>query len=128
MSATNTKMPDDRDPIGALFGLDQVPGLSGGVLAGYEHAPQEWRDAAVAALLECVAEGEPFTVDDLRRRGVPEPDKPQRWGSLFAYGVNRKLIQLFDFAQQDRTSRDPAIVRVWLPGPQAPTGEGTSWK
>lgn len=107
-----------------LFGPEDFPdlaGLSEGVRAGYAGAPAEWVETAEAALLECVADGEPFTVQDLRRRGVPDPDDPRRWGCVIAAARRRGWVQLYDHAEQDRANRDRAIVRVWIPGPKAPT-------
>lgn len=108
---------------GNLFQLPEVRrdcGLSDGVLASLEATPEEWMGQAVRELAECVRDGRPFTVDDLRARGVSDPDKPQRWGSLMAYGVNRGWVRMVGAEPKDRPRRDPALVRVYMPGPNPP--------
>ena len=108
---------------GNLFQLPEVRrdcGLSDGVLASLEATPEEWMGQAVQELAGCVAQGVPFTVDDLRARGVSDPDKPQRWGSLMAYGVTRGWVRMVGAEPKDRPRRDPALVRVYMPGPNPP--------
>lgn len=109
---------------GNLFQLPEVRrdcGLSDGVLASLEATPEEWMGQAVQELAECVRGGRPFSVDDLRARGVPDPDKPQRWGSVMAYAVNRGWARVVSAEPKERPHRDPALVRVYMPGPNPPT-------
>lgn len=126
MSMTMTLLPDDgdRDPMGALFGLEDIPGLSGGVIAAYGHAPEEWRAAAETALLDCIAAGEPFDVDDIRARGVGDPDKQQRWAALFAFARNRGWIELEALTIRRPAKGDARPARVWVPGTCAPRVRG----
>ncbi len=71
-------------------GQDTTPGLAAGVGArdagmalAAEAADNGWRGCVERAVAELVRRGEPFTVEDVRELGVPEPAQPAAWGAAF---------------------------------------------
>lgn len=61
--------------------------------AAYFSNANAWRIHAEAELRVPAIRSEPFAVDNLRLSGAPDPDKPQRWGSLFAVMRRRGIIE-----------------------------------
>lgn len=106
----------DGDSLETLIKINDtasLAGLSDGVQAAYVFSPEAWLAGAESALSGLASTGEPFTVDDLRRAGVEDPDIPQRWGSLFAVGQNRGAIELVGLLLH-RTSAGASIgIRQW---------------
>lgn len=85
------------------------------------HSDSWWRDCAERAVMQCVAAGHPFSNDTLTDMGVPEPDVPQRWGSLLSTFHRRGLIEVVGFKTSPRQSRQGGVVRIW----QAVRGAGS---
>lgn len=103
-------------PLSELLKLSDTPsvtGLSDGLQAAYVFAPDAWKAAALAVLRDLASAGDDFSIDDLRRHGIGEPDKPQRWGSLFAVMKNYGLIQLVGLQQHRTPKGDGNLVRRW---------------
>ncbi|GAB3621791.1 hypothetical protein GCM10027417_30530 [Glutamicibacter endophyticus] len=108
------------DPIENLLKLsDTMQGLPDGPQAGFEYADADWRDIATRAARELGRTEHPFTVDSLRRWGVPDPDKPERWGALFAGLARQKIIQFHGLALHRGPGGRVSAIRVWVGGPEA---------
>ncbi|PKQ22320.1 MAG: hypothetical protein CVT65_13960 [Actinobacteria bacterium HGW-Actinobacteria-5] len=85
----------------------------------HSNADGWWRDCAERAVMWCAAAGFPFSADTLTELGVPDPDVPQRWGSLLSTFHRRGLIELVGFKTSPRQSRQGGVVRVWRGTPAA---------
>lgn len=72
-----------------------------------------WRDCAERALGWLAEAGYDFTAYDLTELGVPDPDVPNRWGSLFSAAHHRGLIEPVGFRVSPRQSRQGGVCRVW---------------
>lgn len=92
---------------------DSLAGLSDGVQAAHVFSPDAWRVDAEAALHELAASGDVFTIDDLRRAGIPDPDKPQRWGALFAVMRNVGVIECAGAQEHRIKAGDAQLIRQW---------------
>jgi hypothetical protein len=106
----------DGDSLEALIKVndtDSLTGLSDGVQAAYVFSPEIWIAKAETVLAALAATGEPFTVDDLRRAGIEDPDIPQRWGALFAVAQNRGTIVLVGLLLHRTTGGASTGIRQW---------------
>ena len=77
------------------------------------HADRPWLDCARRAATELARRGQDFTADDLTGLGVPDPDHPARWGSLFSTLKREGIITLVDYRASTKPSRNGGVVRVW---------------
>lgn len=110
----------ERDSLDRLLHLDDgIPGRSDGIQAAYAYSPEEWRAQVEQVAYKLAQAGEPFTVDDLRKHGAPEADKPQRWGSLMASLASARVIDFHSLALHREPSGAVSAVRVWTGGPAA---------
>jgi hypothetical protein len=75
-----------------------------------------WRSCATAGLVHLAALGRPFTADDLRDLGVPEPSHPNYVGALFIGASKAGVIRPVGFAQARRPSRHASWMRQWVGG------------
>lgn len=103
-------------PLNELLRLSNTPSVTGlpdGLQAAYVFAPEDWKASALAAMHQLAADAVEFSIDDVRRRGVEEPDKPQRWGSLFAVMKNEGVIELVGLQQHRTPKGDGNLVRRW---------------
>lgn len=91
-----------------------VAGLSDSVNASYAYTPDEWLTLAEDGLKHLMATGVPFSQIDLKPL-VPEPDKPQRWGSFWAAARAMKLIEAIGWTEH-RTSEksDVQAIRLYV--------------
>ena len=109
----------DGDALSSLLKIDFDPTLtvlSDGVQAAYEGSDRAWLGAAEGVASSLAATGAPFTVDDIRRYGLGEPDKPQRWGSLFAALQARGTIRLHGLTLHRTQGGESKSLRVWIGG------------
>ena len=106
----------DRDSLNNLLKLDSesiVTGLPDGIQAAYTFAPEEWRAECEHVIRELAQTGQPFTVDSLRRHGVQEPDKPVRWGSVFASMKKRGVIEQTGVHLHQAAAGGISAIREW---------------
>lgn len=106
----------DRDSLNNLLKLDAdliLAGLPDGIQAAYTFAPEKWRAYCERVIYELAETGEPFTVDSLRRYGVPEPDKTVRWGSIFATMSKRGLIEVVGVHLHQAAGGGISAIREW---------------
>ena len=112
------------DSIDKLYRLDnRLQGRADGLQAAYAYSDEEWRTQAEQVAYKLAQAGEPFTVDDLRKHGVPSPRKPQHWGSLIAALAASKVIELHGLALHRAPGGAIEAVRVWTGGPAAHSRE-----
>jgi hypothetical protein len=106
----------DRDSLNTLLKLGNeaiLSGLPDGIQAAYSFCPEEWRSSCERAILELAATGLPFTVDSLRRHGVPEPEKPVRWGSILATMKKRGVIEQTGVHLHQAAAGGISAIREW---------------
>ena len=110
---------DSESRLGPLYKLlklrnkPTLTGLSDGVHAGHVFSPDGWKEAALAAASGLANTGAEFSIDDIRRRGIEEPDKPQRWGNLLAVMKNYGLIERVGLQEHRTPKGDGNVVRRW---------------
>lgn len=105
------------DPIEQLLKINDeasLPGFSDGLQAAYAYTPEAWRDTALAAAEALAATGRPFTVDDLAAHGIGEPDRPQRYGAVFAAIRNRGIARVIGWTAHRTAGGSENGIRVWL--------------
>ena len=106
----------DGDSLDQLLKLDpasSLPGYSDGLQAAYAYAPDEWREQGLALARYLAGTGEPFTVADLQRLGLPEPEKPEQWGALVAAMRNRKIAEHIGWTEHTTAKGKKHGVRIW---------------
>ncbi|WP_157108988.1 hypothetical protein [Corynebacterium aquilae] len=87
------------------------------VLAAATSPVRPWKDYAEEALNALIADGDTFTIDDLRDR-VPEGIEPHHcnaWGALLSNAARDGLIQRVGFAQARRKQAHAREVKTWAP-------------
>lgn len=84
-----------------------------------DRADRPWLSCAEAALSVLIRRGRPFTAADLTDLGVPSPDHPCRYGSLFAAAKARGDILPLGYRPSPRASRNGGVTRIWLGIPRA---------
>lgn len=110
-------MRDHNDSLGRLLRIDDDTALSGysaGLQAAYAFSPEAWRDSALATARALAATGQPFTVADLHAHGVAEPDKPNRWGAVFAAISSLKIARVVGWTAHRTAGGSENGVRVWV--------------
>jgi hypothetical protein len=84
-----------------------------GMARAEEHAPDDWKDAAKAALRRLAADREYLTGDDLWTL-VPKPAEPRASGPLFRWAANEGLIAPTDrFVPTTQATSHASPSRVW---------------
>ena len=102
-----------RAPESAAFDTSEV-----------NHDPDLWfQDCALSAIAQLARSGVPFTTDDLRDLGVPEPDRPTRWGVVMQAAYRAGMIRPIAATNSRRPSRHSGLQRVWE---GVPSAEGVS--
>lgn len=110
----------NRDPITELLKLDDtLKGLSDGLQAARAYTDERWSDHATRVARQLAQAGHPFTVDDLKRHGVPDPEKHHQWGALMAGLAKQHIIELHGLALHRTRGGNISAVRQWIAGPQA---------
>lgn len=79
-----------------------------------------WESLALGAIRHLAESGRPFQAHDLDELGVPAPDHPNRYGSVFAKAKRAGLIRKVGYAPSKRPRRDGGVSAVWGAGPAVP--------
>lgn len=90
-----------------------------GVALADEAATDWWRSCADRAINTLAATGRPFTADDVRELGVPDPASPKAWGARFLMASRQGRIVRVGYQPSRRASVHAHPVAVW----QGPTEE-----
>lgn len=105
------------DPIDRLLKIDaqsSLPGHADGLQASLAYSPEDWLRQATVTAKKLAQTGQPFTVDTIRREGVPDPDIPNRWGSLIASLAQTRVIEFHGLEIHTPKRGGPVPVRVWI--------------
>jgi len=79
----------------------------------HDRADDQWKDSAERAVRELAGRRVDFTAEDLTDLGVPDPDHPARWGSLFAAMKKLGVVRPVGYRASARPSRNGGVCRVW---------------
>lgn len=85
----------------------------------YDNAPDEFLHRAGAAIAELARRGTPFTTEDMRALGVPEPDHPNRWGAVMQAAHKAGDIRPVAATTAARKPRHGGLHRLWEGAGQA---------
>lgn len=72
-----------------------------------------WSDVALRNVYALAATGLPFTNDDVRDRGVPDPHHHNQWGGVYATAAQAGVIECVGFRVARRRERAGGVLRVW---------------
>lgn len=108
-----TRSEDDHAKLIKLAPSTALPGYSDGLQAAYAYTSEQWRDQALDIVCSLAADGEQFTAEDLRRLGLPAPEKPQQWGSLFAALQHHGIAEAVGWGPSTTASGQERGVRIW---------------
>lgn len=72
-----------------------------------------WRSCADQAIDALAASGRPFTADDVRELGVPDPSSPKAWGARFLAAARAGRIVRVGYQPSRRASVHAHPVAVW---------------
>lgn len=104
------------DPIERLLRIDDqshLPGVPRGIQAAFANMPETWREQGLKLARELADTGRMFTVEDLRRRGLPEPEHPNYWGSLAAGIQRRKIATCTGWTSHHDRKGTERPIRIW---------------
>lgn len=73
-----------------------------------------WQSTALSAIEHLASLPMTFTAADLDDLGVPTPDHPCRYGSVFSLAKRLKLIRRVGYAPSRRAGRDGGVCAVWI--------------
>lgn len=99
-------------PVAAPGQMDLLEALAGARQA-QENTDDWWRSTAMSAVRTLAETGHPFTADDIRDLGVPEPDHANRWGGLLLAASREGLIRCVGAQRSTRGARRASLTRVW---------------
>lgn len=72
-----------------------------------------WKATADQAIDHLAATGRPFTADDVRDLGVPDPSSPKAWGARFLSASKAGRIVRVGYTPSRRASVHAHPVAVW---------------
>lgn len=84
-----------------------------GAAVADENAGQDWRSVADRAIDHLASTGRPFTADDVRALGVPDPSSPRAWGARFLAASKQGRIERVGYAPSRRASVHAHPIAVW---------------
>lgn len=73
-----------------------------------------WKQLADAAIDRLAATGQPFTTDDVRELGVPDPSSPKAWGARMLSAAKSGRIRRVGYQPSRRPSVHAHPVAVWV--------------
>lgn len=73
----------------------------------------DWKALVDRVIAQLAATGQPFTADDVRAQGVPEPAQPQAWGSRFLAAARAGHIRRIGYQPSRRASVHAHPIAVW---------------
>lgn len=93
-----------------------------GIVQANENTDAWWRDCADQAIDSLAVTGRPFTADDVRDLGVPDPPSPKAWGARFLGASRAGRITRVGYQPSRRASVHAHPIAVWV-GAQATSQE-----
>lgn len=87
-----------------------------GITLAWDNAAEWWKQTVSAAIDLLAERGVPFTADDVKALGVPDPlHSNNAWGSAFSYAAkHRRVIQRHGFQPGGRASVHGHMISVWV--------------
>lgn len=76
-------------------------------------ADKVWKQLADAAIDRLATAGEPFTADDVRELGVPDPSSPKAWGARFLSAAKQGRIIRVGYVPSRRPSVHAHPIAQW---------------
>lgn len=76
-------------------------------------ADKVWKQLADAAIDRLAQAGEPFTADDVRALGVPDPSSPKAWGPRFLSAARSGRITRVGYVPSKRPSVHAHPIAQW---------------
>lgn len=73
----------------------------------------DWKQQVDAAIEQLARGGQPFTADDVRALGIPDPPSPQAWGARFLAASKAKRIRQVGFQASQRASVHAHRIAIW---------------
>jgi hypothetical protein len=84
-----------------------------GVAQANENTDIWWRSCADQAIDTLAATGRPFTADDVRDLGVPDPPSPKAWGARFLSASRQGRIVRVGYTPSRRASVHAHPIALW---------------
>lgn len=78
------------------------------------HADRVWKQLADAAIDRLAATGQPFTADDVRDLGIPDPTSPKAWGARFLFAAKAGRITRVGYVPSRRPSVHAHPIAQWI--------------
>jgi hypothetical protein len=72
-----------------------------------------WRSCADQGIATLAASGRPFTADDVRALGIPDPTSPKAWGARFLAASRSGLIRRVGYVPSRRASVHAHPIAQW---------------
>jgi hypothetical protein len=72
-----------------------------------------WKSCADQAIDTLAAAGRPFTADDVRDLGVPDPTSPRAWGARFLTAARQGRIVRVGYVPSRRASVHAHPIAQW---------------
>lgn len=77
-------------------------------------ADSGWKQLADAAIDRLAAAGQPFTTDDVRELGIPDPVSPKAWGARMLSAAKGGRIRRIGYTPSRRPSVHAHPIAVWV--------------
>lgn len=77
-------------------------------------ADADWKTQADTAIQQLADSGVPFTADDVRALGVPDPTSPKAWGSRFLTAAKQGRIVRVGYVKSQRPSVHAHPIAQWI--------------
>lgn len=74
---------------------------------------EDWMDGAIIAIGHYAAMPRNFTVEDIRRFYVTQPQSPNGWGAAFSAAAKQGIIRRVGYAKNTLPSAHARTVSVW---------------
>lgn len=84
-----------------------------GVRVANDNADDFWKATADQAIDHLAATGRPFTADDVRDLGVPDPISPRAWGARFLAASRQGRIVRVGYVPSRRASVHAHPIAQW---------------
>lgn len=77
------------------------------------HADAIWKQLVDAGIDRLAATGQPFTADDVRDLGIPDPTSPKAWGARFLAAAKQGRIRRIGYVPSRRASVHAHPIAQW---------------
>ena len=84
-----------------------------GVRVANDNEDEWWKSCADRAIDTLAATGRPFTADDIRDMGVPDPTSPRAWGARFLTASRQGRIVRVGYVPSRRASVHAHPIAQW---------------